>query len=489
MLIKGRHTSLKALSPDSAFRLDAPGRGGDGRLSRLWDSVRDRLAGDPIVFTTTRKNDPVAVYAYEADSNRWNLVEKPSPKHHDRPCFLALPPGRLALRGITLDGGKTKDAREAVILDLQSSLLVAPQEGWTHARARRTGANVQAVAAWIDNTLLSGLAEAAGHWGLSPSRILVPEFSLGDTTPDVLIHANREDQCVFYILEGQPVLWQAFSEGGPGLAGCLELIKAQLDVQGLPPPGHKVVWIEEGLAPGPLSDVLDRAFPNLPSIRIADWPTALPQLLGKSRSARPAWFPLRDEIVFSDFLAAKDRIKLDKSHIKSLALALAAMVVGVLLLTSSVLHDAEKDLSNLEREVRHLSVEAHRSKILGDRIRQAAQAIAFIRAHTEAKPMLLEILTSISQSVPKLVKLEAISLSEQGEVRLSGKAENEFYVTELLDSLSKLKALQTPKLEAMEVDPKSRSARFAIAVSAPAWREYYQALRAPDQHKQKAGKP
>lgn len=489
MLIKGRYTSLKALLPDSAFRLDAPGRGGGGRLSQLWNSVRDHLAGDPIVFTTTRENDPVAVYAYKADSNRWDLVEKPSPKYRNRPCFLALPPGRLALRGIMLDGGKTKEAREAVILDLQSSLLVAPQEGWSHARARRTGTTVQAVAAWIDNTLLSELAEAAGQWGLSPSRILVPEFSLGDTTPDVLIHANRDDQCVFYILEGQPVWWQAFPEGGPGLADCLELLKVQLDAQGLPPPGRKVIWIEDGLAHGPLSDVLDQAFPNLPSIRIADWPTALPQLLGKSRSARPTWFPLRDEIVFSDFLAANNRLKLDKNHVKSLALALAAMVVGVLLLTNALLSVAEKDLSRLEREVRRLSVEAHRSKILGDRIRQAAQSIAFIRAHTDAKPLLLEVLTNISRSVPKLVKLEAISLSEQGEVRLSGKAENEFYVTELLDSLSKLKALQTPKLEAMEVDPKSRSARFAIAVSAPAWREYYQALRAPDQHKQKAGKP
>jgi Tfp pilus assembly protein PilN len=489
MLLKGRHTSLKGLLPDSAFRREAPGRGGDGRLSRLWDSVRDRLAGDPIVFTTTRENDPVAVYAYAADSNRWDLVEKPSPKHHNRPCFLALPPGRLALRGITLDGGKTKEAREAVILELQSSLMVASQEGWTYARARRIGGSIQAVAAWIDNALLSELAEAAGHWGLSPSRILVPEFSLGDTAPDVFIHANRDDQCVFYILEGQPVLWQAFSEGGPSLADCLELIKAQLDGQGLPLPGRNIVWVEDGLAPGPVSDVLDRTFPDLPSIRITDWPTALPLLLGKSRSARPTWFPLWDEIVFSDFLAAKDRIKLDKSHVKSLALALAAMVVGVLLLTSAVLRDAEKNLSNLEREVRHLSVEAHRSKILGDRIRQAAQSIAFIRDHTEAKPMLLEIITSIARSVPKLVKLEAISLSEQGEVRLSGKAENEFYVTELLDSLSKLKALQTPTLEALEVDPKSRSARFAIAVSAPAWREYYQALRAPDQHQQKAGKP
>ncbi|WP_157137621.1 hypothetical protein [Solidesulfovibrio carbinoliphilus] len=451
--------------------------------------VRRLLPEPPLAVVLAGGDDRIAIFARDPEGIAWRQPDRLPRTQRGKACALVLPPGWLTLRGIAVPGGRIGEARAAAVLELHSSLAVDPATGWTFVRAGRHGDGFQAVAAFLDNDTLSHFADAAVAAGLAPSRIVVPEFACG-ASPMVLVSVDRTHALAAYLAGGRPVLWQAFAEAGPSLACCLDLITEQLAAKRLALPERGLVWTMDGQLAGPLTATVGQAFPGIPVECVANWPAVLPRLLDSPGASSTAWMPGRRDVVFGEFLTARDRVRLDGPGLKRLGLAVAAMVVGLMALAFALLRDSEKDLAQLETEVRSLTVQANRSKILGERIRGLSQGIAFIRSHTEDKPMMLGVVATVFRAVPRLLKLDGISVSDQGAVRLNGQAENEFYVTEFLDSLSKLEAVRSPKLESLEVDPKTKTARFAISTTAPAWQKYQEALRAAAQRQQrKKGQP
>jgi|GEM_PF-5051022 len=390
-------------------------------------------------------------------------MEWPPPAKDRRalsPCVLALPPGMTALTHVVLPEDNVKAAFEQLEAAAAASLLEDPEKGFVERRAVRLGEQTRAVQGWIAASTLEQVLTRVEEQGFEARYALVPEFCLASAEPTLLVRVESQIAYCYYIEQRAPLLNQTASAGGPSLKLCLQLLAAEIEEQDLAAPARALLWAEAEFEDARRDT--QQSFPGLEIMTARTWSEAL------------AWMQTpRKGGVFSQLLASHDRQPLSKERLVRLALATFAMLAGVVALLFALLSVYERETEQLEREVRELKVLAHRSSGAKQRIQELSKKLTLIRRAAKEKPNLLMDFQAIDRVKPHLVKLNDISITRQGALRITGQAKNKEYVAKFQREMSAEVLFLNPRLESLEADAATGEARFLLHATLPYWTEFF----------------
>ncbi len=410
------------------------------------------------------------------DSNgRWiDLPDSKEPSSRDRRCFLALPPGMSAFRTISIKGKDKKQALQAIELEAQTTLFEDLDHGWTTRRIYFDEEQTVVLLAWCSRPYLDSCRALAAELGFQVAGILVPEFCLGQKTPVMLGYQTTDQTGVFYLSENRPPLVQTALASGPDAEALASVVLQDLQALDLEPAVQTIVWAAEAPAENTLAAALQQAGCTMPGIMVQTWADLLPHFEFPGLAARLSAGMGKGQEAFGTFLHAQDDRPLESKEIFRLSGMVLMAVLAVVVFGFSVLMQAEKDLTRLQKEAAAVTRASRKAGQATLMIREVQEKTGLLRTFTQDKPYLLSLIRDIAEATPEESRLETVSIDPSGTISITGFGKNEILVTSMVKKLEESSLINHCQLYGMEKDAEDGQLRFSLEARSRQWQNFFQ---------------
>jgi hypothetical protein len=397
---------------------------------------------------------------YKKDSNGiWRRSLKVNPGR----CILAIPPGIASLRHLTLDTVASKQAQEMINTELDSTLYLPVEEGFSFEKIIKGKERTTVFTAWIEKRFLLLCRQTATNLKLVIDEVLVPELAPGNGTPSLLcFEQGRQVTAYFASLPQLPV---CFSVPGMPADKILSLLMDHCAVKNLPVPEHIMIWNQKPDSDERWRQILNSAGLSVSPLMIKGWEDFLThqnfaQIVSWMRSSNK---PFSEFINFGE----KESITLKDYFLLAVAGSVTLAASGLFFATYYI--DLKKDVAVLEKTTASVTRTTEKAKKATTLIREFHEKNTMLRKLSGEKTYSLALIRDIIDAGSEEIQLENLSITMPGEINIQGRATDELFITSVVTKLEESPLIMDCTLTIIEKKAQSHVYSFSIQGKTQNW--------------------